>query len=100
MQFCKPSQAVENKIGFVTSSPSLFLHTGTLCQPVKTGKKAGEMTQLTETFFYTHHGVFMTTTHFSVVIFTARFKSHLNSIKRYTVFISYLRWKLQIKTRF
>jgi hypothetical protein len=44
MQFCKPSQAVENKIGFVACSPRSFLHINTLHQPDETGKKAGEMT--------------------------------------------------------
>jgi len=39
----------------------LFPHTNTLYQPVKTGKKAGEMTQRIKTFFHTHQGVFMWT---------------------------------------
>jgi len=52
----------------------LFPHTNTLYQPVKTGKKAGEMTQQIKPFFHTHQecscgmkveGVSMTTTHFS-----------------------------------
>jgi hypothetical protein len=45
MQFCKPLEVVENKIGCVACSPRLVLsHTDTLYQPAKTGKKAGEMT--------------------------------------------------------
>jgi hypothetical protein len=58
MQFCKPSQAVGNKIGFVTCSPMVVTHTNTQ-QPVETGKKAEEMTQQIKTFFHTHQGLFM-----------------------------------------
>jgi hypothetical protein len=42
-----------------------FPHIDTLHQPVKKGKKAGEMTQQIKKFFHIHQGVFMTTTHFS-----------------------------------
>jgi hypothetical protein len=74
MQFCKPSQAVENNIGFVTCSPWLYPYTDTLHQPVKMGKKAGGMTQQIKTFFHMHQGVFMTTANFS----DSDIKSHLN----------------------
>jgi len=46
-------------IGFVAVIPRLFLHTDTLHQPVKTGKKTGEMTQQIKTFFHTCQGVFL-----------------------------------------
>jgi hypothetical protein len=97
---CKPSQAVENKIGFVACSPTLFLHTDTLHQPVKTRKKTGKMTQQTKTFFHTPQrvliwkkveGVSMTTTHFqTVIIFTVWFKSHLNGITKWILLITFL----------
>jgi hypothetical protein len=54
MQFCTPSQAAVNKIGFVACSLRLFPHTDTPHQPVEIGKKAGEMT-----FFHNHQRVFM-----------------------------------------
>jgi hypothetical protein len=60
MQFCKSSEAVKNKNGFIAYSRRLVLsHTDTLYQPAKTGKKAGEMTQQNRTFFHTHSGIFM-----------------------------------------
>jgi len=40
------------------------------------------MTQQIKTFFHTHQGVSMTTTHFSVINLTVGFKSHLNSITK------------------
>jgi hypothetical protein len=53
MQFCTPSQAVENKIGLVACSPRLIPCRDTLHQPVETGKRAGEMTQQIKIFFHT-----------------------------------------------
>jgi hypothetical protein len=55
MQFLKPSQAVENKIGFAACSWSLVLSfTNTLHQPYETGNREGKMTQQMKTFFHTH----------------------------------------------
>jgi hypothetical protein len=61
MHFYKPRQAGENKTGFVSCSPRsrLVSHTDTLYQPVRTGKKVGEMTQQIKIIFHTHQGVFM-----------------------------------------
>jgi hypothetical protein len=91
MQFSKPSQAVEIKIGFVTCIPRLFPHTDTRHQPVEAGEKALEMTQQIRTFFHTHQGMLMwnesggvsisMSTNFSNSVNTNFwFKSHLNGI--------------------
>jgi hypothetical protein len=47
MQFCKPSQAVENNTGFVSLPPP---------PPDVTGKREGKMTQEVKAFF--HHSPF------------------------------------------
>jgi hypothetical protein len=80
--------------GFASCCQTFISHTDTQHQPVKTGKKMGKVTQQIQPFFHTHQGVSMwneqegvegvsmTITHFSVIIFTARFISHLNGITK------------------
>jgi hypothetical protein len=66
MQFCKSSQAVENKTEFVASSLSLVLsYTDAQHQPDETGSREGKMTQQIKTYFHIHQEVIVTTTHFS-----------------------------------